>query len=244
MNKYSMQSQVLIRRALSRIGVGRAPLLTLPIESKQISQAPHSIDMYGDWLSQLLDAGIHLTAIPSSIQNAYSLSLRHDIDSVPENILLFLDIEKKYGVSGAYYFLVKNATKDIDVSYKLTDQRKIAESIKAAGGIVGLHSVAWSKSNGIEVFKQECKLFYDAFGYEPHYWTHHGFFSNNDPRSVYILRLLFELKFMKVYKRQFTQARYVLLSDSNGRVLPKQFPIGLLKPNFPNEIMTHTDYWK
>ena len=217
--------------------------LDIPAPDSTLSRVPHTGAVYRGWLEQLRLAGVHLSAIPARIQNAYTLALRHDIDDNPERIPIFLDAEKEFGVSGAYYFLVQGMAENAHVTYALADQAPLVANIREAGGIVGLHTIAWSQPNGIEVFRRECAAFEKAFGFMPRYWTHHGYFEADDPRHVAGLRLRFELQFMKAFRRQFTPARYGMLSDSNGRDLPVQFPLDRLKPNFPNEIMLHTDYW-
>jgi hypothetical protein len=64
-----------------------------------------------------------------------------------------------------------------------------------------------------------------------------------NPTVTRVKRLRFELRYLMATGHQFTQARAVVLSDSAGRPLPETFPASCLVSNFPNEFMTHSDYW-
>jgi hypothetical protein len=168
------------------------------------------------------------------------LALRHDLDSHPERSRAFLDVERKLKVSGAYYFIADKCVDGFAYPYCLEDFRNLATDLAAAGSVIGLHSIAWSRSDALAVFRREQERIHTALGFEALVWTHHGFM---DPRRTRVLRAKFELRYLLSTGHQFTQARAVVLSDSQGRPLPESFPSSGLLPNFPNEFMTHSDYW-
>ena len=160
--------------------------------------------------------------------------------AVPNRAVAFVETERKLGVRGAYYFLADGCVNGFAYPYAVDRFRSLAEMIAEAGGVIGLHSIAWSQSDGVAVFEREKQRLSSALGFAPRVWTHHGFMSPGRTRA---LRLKFELSYFVATGQQFTQARAVVLSDSQGRSLPAAFPGSALLPNFPNEFMTHSDYW-
>lgn len=203
-------------------------------------EPPHSESLYRRLLASWIAEGVELGPIPARIQGVRTLALRHDIDQHPERSTIFLNIERELRVRGAYYFLADGCVPDFTYPYRLDRCKALVNTIVDAGGVLGLHSIAWAQSDGLAVFEREKERMLEATGFVPRVWTHHGFMN---PGRTRFLRVKFELAYLRSRGQQFTQARAVVLSDSQGRRLPSHFPAQALLENFPNEFMTHSDYW-
>lgn len=203
-------------------------------------QPPFSSAFYSRLLEDWRESGVLLLPLPARIYGVRTLSLRHDIDSVPQQSWTFLNAERKLRVCAAYYFIVDQIVEGFPYAYALEDCRELARAVAEAGGLIGIHSIAWSQTHGLETFKRERERFNDVFGCEASAWTHHGFLPKNQTRNW---RLKFELRYWRETGQLFTQPRAVVLSDSQGGMMPERFPADYLYFDFPNEFMSHSDYW-
>jgi len=90
-----------------------------------------TISIYKNLINTLKDQQYHFQTFGEFIENPESkvIILRHDVDKLPENSLIFAQIQHKLGIKGSYFFRIVPQSFD----------EKIIKKIAELGHEIGYH---------------------------------------------------------------------------------------------------------
>lgn len=143
-----------------------------------LSRSPHFPGMYGLILEHWLgSARVHFLTAGALHRKDYrrdmvNVVLRHDLDSFPERVDLFTNVEESMDlVSSIFVRLDNQAYRPAVVEYKI---KRLYES----GFEIGLHSSAYLHEYALGAFEEELRDFRRTFGFSPSVVNTHGIPTN------------------------------------------------------------------
>ncbi|HEY6140026.1 MAG TPA: hypothetical protein VI670_19910 [Thermoanaerobaculia bacterium] len=203
-------------------------------------RGPFPASLYRKLLEDGLQCGVLFTPVPAVVEDRVAVALRHDLDDRPDRLTPFLDIEEELNVHSCSYFIVDGIVASHAYTYNLEDCRSFAERIRARGGGVGLHSIAWAYPDSLSTLARERERFAAIFGMPPSSETFHGFLPRRETAS---LRRRFNRLYLRRNGAFFEAHRRIVLSDSESRPLCPALRYGDMLRGVPYEILTHPQYW-
>jgi len=153
-----------------------------------VTERPYHLRLYEEVVKQYVqnETCVFLSAYDATNRekrdpDRVNLVLRHDLDSLPERVKWFCDIEMKYGLRSAIYVIVGPQHFEGSANYAvLGDLQQLLLNLNREGFEIGLHSIAWAQGDFVEAFAAEVEIFRQIFEFLPRTYTLHGFLSETE----------------------------------------------------------------